>query len=362
MPENRVMRRTAKKAGTWLVFVLLGAVGGFLSVVQPAWGFHEQGVASCGGCHIMHSTADGFEVVLQPGNEALLKGPSPSDVCLLCHAEGPLAVFGVDPLIPPPEKGGGNFVFLLEDNLNDGPDGMAEPIAGEAAGHSIKAPGFGLASDPRLSLSPGGQFPVSELGCTSCHDPHGNTNFRMLNGDGLVQDDLFSFVFPAPEADGIEMGGGSESRTNHTAYRSGMTDWCANCHGRYHQQGSTPSAFEHPSDRALDAETRNHYNFYNGDEDPTGGTPATAYLPEVPFEDRSVTIESTIGPGPSARIMCLSCHRAHASSAPTSGRWDFNVSLLSEDGLQSGSYPIPDPYGGPSQGPLCHKCHLPIPD
>ena len=143
MPENRVMRRTAKKAGTWFVFVLLGAVGGFLSVVQPAWGFHEQGVASCGGCHIMHSTADGLEVVLQPGNEALLKGPSPSDVCLLCHAEGPLGVFGVDPLIPPPEKGGGNFVFLLEDNLNDGIGG-AECLVAQLrfAVHENAFPGY----------------------------------------------------------------------------------------------------------------------------------------------------------------------------------------------------------------------------
>ena len=330
--------------------------------LSDAEAFHEKGVASCEGCHIMHSTADGFEVVLQPGNEALLKGPSPSDVCLLCHAEGPAAVFGMDPVTPPPEKGGGNFVFLLEDNLNDGPDGVAEPILGEAAGHSITAPGFGLIGDSRHSVSPGGQFPVSELGCTSCHDPHGNTNFRMLNGDGQVQDDLFTFVFPAPVADGIGLRSGAESRTNHTAYRSGMSDWCANCHGRYHQRGSTSSAFEHPSERELGPETGNHYRFYNGDEDPTGGTPATTYLPEVPFEDRKVTTGSTRGPVPGARIMCLSCHRAHASSAPSSGRWDFNVTLLSDDGRQSGSYPIPDPYGSPNQGPLCHKCHLPIPD
>ncbi len=158
------------------------------------------------------------------------------------------------------------------------------------------------------------------------------------------------------------LGGGSESRANHTAYQDGMSAWCANCHGRYHRGGATSSTFKHPIDRALGSKTRDHYNFYNGDDDPTGGTTATAYLPEVPFEDRTVTIGSTSGPGPSARIQCLSCHRAHASSAPSSGRWDFNVTLLSDDGLQSGSYPIPDPYGSASQGPLCHKCHLPIPD
>ena len=59
----------------------------------------------------------------------------------------------------------------------------------------------------------------------------------------------------------------------------------------------------------------------------------------------------------SGDVMCLSCHRAHASSAPHAGRWDFNVALLSEDGAVSQSYAIPDPYGGPNQGTLCSKCH-----
>ena len=38
------------------------------------------------------------------------------------------AVLGPDPLAPPPEKGGGNFGYLFEDNLNDGHGGGADPI------------------------------------------------------------------------------------------------------------------------------------------------------------------------------------------------------------------------------------------
>jgi hypothetical protein len=55
----------------------------------------------------------------------------------------------------------------------------------------------------------------------------------------------------------------------------------------------------------------------------------------------------------------MSCHRAHASSGPALGRWDFNVRYLSEDGAQSGSYPLPNPYPGPDQRQLCVKCHYP---
>ena len=99
------------------------------------------------------------------------------------------------------------------------------------------------------------------------------------------------------------------------------------------------------------------YDLYNGTADLTGGSHATAYLAAVPFEDAANTSSSTAGPTASSTVMCLSCHRAHATSAPNAGRWDFDVTLLSEDGLESGSYAIPNPYVNPTQRSLCNKCH-----
>jgi hypothetical protein len=58
--------------------------------------------------------------------------------------------------------------------------------------------------------------------------------------------------------------------------------------------------------------------------------------------------------------MCLSCHRAHASSGPYSGRWDFNITTWAEEGAISGSYAIENPYeasSGTQQRRLCEKCH-----
>ena len=52
----------------------------------------------------------------------------------------------------------------------------------------------------------------------------------------------------------------------------------------------------------------------------------------------------------------MSCHRAHATSAPDAGRWDFNVTGLAEDGQESGSFALPNPYDG-NQRSLCNKCH-----
>ncbi|MCP4205281.1 MAG: hypothetical protein GY769_25505, partial [bacterium] len=222
-------------------------------------------------------------------------------------------------------------------------------------GHSIVVPGYGLLPDSRHAFSPGGSFPASELGCTSCHDPHGNASFRMLHGEGSVAPGTPPFTRPAPTAEGLDLLTGSESNSNHTAYQAGMSEWCANCHGRYHDQSG--NFFDHPVDENLETEVVTQYNQYNGDDDPIGGFQATAYLAAVPFEDTTNTITSTFGPSAGSRLMCLTCHRAHASSAPAAGRWDFNVTLLQEDGLASGSYPIPDPYLSPNQGTLCAKCH-----
>lgn len=321
----------------------------------PAWAFHDGGVASCGGCHVVHNSVDGRPIDPGPGNNYQLIGENPTDVCLMCHAEGPGGVLGLDPLAPPPELGAGNFVFLLEDNINDGPDGRIEVVSGHAAGHNLVAPSRGLIADPRYVTSPGGTFPAGAMGCTSCHDPHGREGFRMLNGAGNVQGRTGTFFFEAPEAIGLDLRSEGERRNRHTAYRSGMTNWCRNCHGRYHEDESTQ--FAHPVDRSLGSEVEERYNRYDGDDNSSGGSRATAYLPEVTFEDGTSEVESTTGPTAVSRITCLTCHRAHASSAPSAGRWDFNVSLLIDDGIESGSWPLPSPYGHPDQGSLCFKCH-----
>jgi hypothetical protein len=335
----------------WIIAIAFVTAGVGAS---PALAFHDGGVASCARCHVMHGERDG-DVVIE-GAEPLLVAASATDVCLTCHG-GSTGVFGLDPLSPPPERGAGNFVFLLEDNLNDAPDGATHPIAGEAAGHSIVSLDRGVTADSRWTHSPGGSFPSAELGCTSCHDPHGNGNFRMLNGAGEVQGGVFRFFEAAPIAAGLDCAapGVAESPGAHTAYRAGVSDWCANCHGNnFHD--SDASTFEHPSEESL-GEMARRYDRYDGDSNPQGGSHATAYLPEVPFQDPAAVVNSSVGPNSSSRVMCLTCHRAHGSSAPAAGRWDFNVQRLARDGVISGSYPLPNPYHDAAQGSLCAKCH-----
>ena len=68
--------------------------------------------------------------------------------------------------------------------------------------------------------------------------------------------------------------------------------------------------------------------------------------------------KKSAGPTGSSRVVCVSCHRAHATSAPDAARWDFSVTFLHEDGEESGSYPIPGgSYEDINQRSLCNKCH-----
>ena len=171
--------------------LLLGLLA--LAAVSPCWesgaqaGFHDGGVAGCANCHIMHDQDVGGPG--GPGGNLgpahLVDGPA-SDLCLNCHANNYGAVMSSDPLNPAPERGPGNFGFLLANNINDGSDGIANPISGDHAGHNINAPGFGLSPDGTYQTSPGGTFPTMKLGCTSCHDPHGNENYRLLRGPGMA--------------------------------------------------------------------------------------------------------------------------------------------------------------------------------
>ncbi|MDW7710819.1 MAG: hypothetical protein SCH98_10115 [Deferrisomatales bacterium] len=70
-------------------------------------------------------------------------------------------------------------------------------------------------------------------------------------------------------------------------------------------------------------------------------------------------------------MMCLTCHRAHASAFTSAGRWDFKATFLAEshpregDSGATGTDALHSYYGrdliaelGPYQRSLCNKCHV----
>lgn len=345
--------------------VLLCVAAGLLVLpVSQVLAFHDHGVARCSGCHTIHNSENG--ALVDPnspnGNAYLLKDETPSDLCLSCHATRLGAVWGTDPLLPPPQKGAGNFAWLTAANLNDGRNGNlpANYIPGSYGGHNIIAPSKNSGADPVLLRAPGGGasgYLASAMSCTSCHDPHGNENFRMLYGISHVEAGNFQFTNAAPVCEQgpvFSSSTAAEAQNLHTAYKSGMSAWCANCHGNYHNNGAM---LIHPSGEAL-GDIAATYDSYNGSLDLNGGAHATAYLVNVAFEDENMTPTSTEGPSATSQVSCITCHRAHGTSSPNIGRWDFGIDVMGYDGRYAYRENVPAPYDNYGQRSLCNKCHV----
>ena len=338
--------------------------------------FHEGGVAACAGCHVMHGLQGGAPV-LGPTGEPLLLDDNASDTCLRCHAA--FGQFASGQGFGP----GGDFYWVTK-SWSWIAGSRSETSPGDSHGHNLEAPAYGLSRDLSRGTAPGGTFRSAELGCTSCHDPHGNGNFRMLYGAGAgpaVMGGRFTFANPAPLARGIgaitipgQTTPGDETDSRHSVYKSGMSEWCANCHGLYHEAGG--SGFAHPVGENLGSAQAGQYNLYLGQQNPGGGNVEASWWSLVPFEAVGVDLASanpfgwTTGPGAADRVMCLSCHRAHASPFRVAGRWDFDAALLVDahpapgDGGASAADVSRRDYGyaySTGQGTLCRKCHREVP-
>jgi len=346
-----------------------------LVATSAANAFHDGGVAACNGCHTMHASQDG---VPPPGgnpagNPYLLLLGNPTDVCLTCHASR--GAFDAGEGHGP----GGDFYWVTR-TYTWSAHGHAQESPGDAHGHNVFSKTYDISSDAALDHAPGGDFLSGRLSCTSCHDPHGNTAFRMLYGTevGPVygDDPRYKFTADPPLAAGngwaTQVGsGGEETDAQHTVHKSGMSEWCANCHFAMHSANTMD--FVHPTGFAL-GETAGSYNAYVSSTDTQGGNPASAYRGLVPFEDVDVDLGQvdptsyTAGPDPADLVMCLTCHRAHASAFRDIGRWDFGATFLNADshpqltdgGASAGdvanryyAYAFPD-----AQRSLCNKCHV----
>jgi predicted CXXCH cytochrome family protein len=365
-----------------------------LIVPAGAQDFHSGGVANCGGCHSMHNAP-------AAGRPQLLSS-DPSSICLNCHAGsgGPdsPSVFSPDGSALTP---GGDFYWLTRSfSWLDG----SSP--GHEHGHNIVADDYNLLADPLLSRSPGGNYPSAQLGCTSCHDPHGRSgggtsagrppvgasgssaaeaafgtisgNYRLLGDARYQPPGGTAFNADAPLARQSSSNRFAESDQSHVAYGSGMSEWCGNCHGGMlvsdHQADGV--AFQHPAGGGalFSYDQVDSYNSYLQTGDLTG-TAATAYLQFVPFE-RGTAILQLLDPGSrqgadaQSRVTCLSCHRAHASAFADAGRWDFTAELLKDSHPAVGDIGanLNDTYFsyygrdiaaefGAGQGPFCEKCH-----
>ena len=347
------------------------------------------------GNKVMNKVAGKGSQVIGTANNYLLQGSDQSSTCLGCHggttgggykvmttnaAAGTTVVKQFTP--------GGDFGWLLADYSWTSPRNGTSPK--DRHGHNVVAADFGIAPDATLLTAPGNgsTFVNTDLACSSCHDPHARYRtdtagvqtlggapiagsgsygdvatageargtYRFLAGVGYKADSQTTagtFAAPAPVAVAPAVYNQTEAAGNiRVAYGTGMSEWCSNCHVGLHNS-SYPTNLRHPAGdgATLTASVLGNYNAYVM----TGNLTATAinsYDSLIPFGTQAANVTalkalvntanvagtasnndaSTAGADASSTVICLSCHRAHASGFTQMGRWNFNAEFMTVDG------------------------------
>jgi hypothetical protein len=313
-------------------------------------GFHEGDKLDCIACHGVTA-------------------PDPSSMCLECHAQKFRVLSPAGDAYTP----GGDFFWLTQSFLSG-----HYTSTGDSHGHNIIAASFGLEEDGARSAAPGDgevKYQSAWLSCTSCHDPHMSRSkpgatYRLLGTKGYRgggKAESISFQYPAPAAEPLAAKGDdwiAESDEHHPTYISGMSEWCTNCHSGY----ITGKGLSHPAGRLATLEEK--AEVYNRNKPRTrvaGEGGSFDFL--VPVEmgetfSRPIKKPRLDKATPVSRVMCLSCHRVHASAFRSIGRWGLQVDLLVNSPVLYTPYGMHAYYGvsiatryGEKAGPLCFKCH-----
>jgi len=353
-----------------LVLVVAAAVAITLALGGNGLAFHEDGVAYCAGCHTMHNSQNGDEIVPGGAGGYLLRNIDGGSTCLNCHAN-----YGQRTADGSGYGGAGDFYWITK-TFSWSAHGSTRSSKGDSHGHNVFARDFGLDQvDGELgNLAPGGTY-NHELSCASCHDPHGNDNYLLLRGNESHDGANFPAAPVAKDVGRRTTGSNGVRDDNHPAYGSGMSAWCAGCHTTFINGLASRM---HPADRQMSSEIIETYNSYVVQEaTPHGGDITNAYLELVPFQTGATSTDSldttsTMGPTGGAEVACITCHRAHATAFEDAMRWDPRVELLFESHPAPGdtgvtgndvlhsyygrSFPELDPSAS-SQRSLCNKCH-----
>lgn len=354
--------------------------------------FHSGGVAECGGCHSMHTP--------NASGSFLLIGSDPSSTCLSCHMHegdtGPSSYHvasamadmpvGVAPLQRSP---GGDFGWLRKTYSYVPRSGAAtEYQYGYSFGHNIIAADAGFTEiDPENPSAPGGTgtaFPSANLGCESCHDPHGRARrlddgsyvnafynagsqnapiigsgstgavpaaglavgvYRLLRGLGDSSQGVTFSGVP------IAVAPSSYNRTEavtqtRVAYGAAGANtwgnWCGSCHQSMHSTGAAGANYVHPVDQAMSSTVRDNYNNYimTGD---LRGQATSSFTSLVPFVEGTGTIATLAahaksndtylnGPAAGDQVSCVTCHRSHASGFKYMLRWNMENEFMVFEG------------------------------
>lgn len=217
--------------------------------------------------------------------------------------------------------------------------------------------------------------------------------YRLLRGLGDTSRGVtFSANPPVAVAPSTYNGVESDSTQIRVAYGSGMTQFCATCHPDFLTNAPGHS---HPVDASgvlTNGDEATNYNAYIMSGNMTGVI-ANAWNSLVPFEignsngtlaqlatlattaSKVANLNGTLagaGASTGAQVMCLTCHRAHATGFNHMTRWYNDTEMMVTNstfvnittGYMSGAEAQAAYYGRTAAGSfasyqrsLCNKCH-----
>jgi len=359
------------------ISIAIMAVGLIAALSGPAT---AKVTGPCYNCHTMHNSQGGSPMASDtygtPPYGSLLV-----DACVGCHSSSESSTYYVldgckVPVVyytgseePGTYLAGGNFWWVKEGKGGDDTKGHnvffeeddQELISGAPGGLSC-----GNRNDCHHNLSrpdeTGGwdEGFKGRYGCQGCHLYIKHHASDHLNGQGgLVttgeqgwyrflarhRDDISHGVW-GYEDDDWEAGHPnlSQGSTDHNEYRGnetgGMglfnnpttTGFCTGCHGDFHIQESGGNWIRHPSDAVVGRDDGpEEYKQVGGDDHlyDTLSPVARPSLPDAPT--------GNVTPG-TDMVMCLSCHRPHATPYPDILRWDYGATQAQGGGADTGCF------------------------
>lgn len=295
---------------------------------EYAHGNYLSNTNTCSSCHITHKG--------KGSAKQLLARDSIRALCETCHTAGQngskyLVDYGAV------RDSQGNYILSPAGPITTGnevdPFGNPAPDTEELHSRGIKKAtsahaftGSHMAPGDRLNFDKNGVLqPTRSMQCTSCHSAHpSDNNYRLLKSvnsaytiDPITKKTVTSVYAVAIEAYAISDGSGETVR-----YKSGVAQFCEQCHKVFHDGTKVnyngEEIFLHPSEKAMNLH----------------GALLTSDLPlqnvkDLPPGDSPNNITLTNGKTRESYIMCITCHFGHGTSAIGEDRSNYRENVTS---------------------------------
>lgn len=361
MKKGVIIMRRAGMFKTGCLAVLLSA---FLTLIPVGYALATV-TGACVNCHTMHNSQGGAEMQLKDG-ETDPQGNLVRGTCVGCHGSVPAGADNIITNIPQvwhaaaTDLAGGNFKYVVTDDTYGH---NVEGIKDADATLTNTPPGYAAAMDPAST----DYATASRLTCAGQNGCHGNRdnsgNYAGVSGAHHGSDAVLKFGGIVEASQGASVAtsyrflykvkGGEDTdwqntvgAADHNEYKGAVyaarttmawadvntiSELCAECHGSFHMSGATGIGtaspwIRHPTDVLI----------------PNSGEYAsisTTYNPTVPVARATIpnAASGTVAAGTDI-VMCLSCHRAHASGYADILRWDYSTMIANGGSLSTGCF------------------------